>query len=104
MDFSFTEEQTLLRNSVERFIQDKYDIETRRKIVNSEEGMSREDAYDIVQSAAMKTWKGTNTFRENLLHLKSDAQALKPENLDKIMDYKNFLTHLDAIYQQCGVV
>jgi alkylation response protein AidB-like acyl-CoA dehydrogenase len=43
MDFSFTEEQTLLRNSVERFIKDKYDIETRRKIVNSEEGMSREN-------------------------------------------------------------
>lgn len=43
MDFSFTEEQTLLRNSVQRFIQDKYDIETRRKIVNSEEGMSRDN-------------------------------------------------------------
>lgn len=43
MDFSFTEEQTLLRNSVQRFIQDKYDIETRRKIINSEEGMSRDN-------------------------------------------------------------
>lgn len=43
MDFSFTEEQTLLRNSVQRFIQDKYDIETRRKIVNSDEGMSKEN-------------------------------------------------------------
>lgn len=43
MDFSFTEEQTLLRNSVQRFIQDKYDIEARRKIINSEEGMSRDN-------------------------------------------------------------
>lgn len=42
MDFSFTEEQTLLRNSVQRFVQDNYDLESRRKIVNSEEGMSRE--------------------------------------------------------------
>ncbi|MFP3942301.1 MAG: acyl-CoA dehydrogenase family protein [Alphaproteobacteria bacterium] len=38
MDFSFSEEQTLLRNSVQRFLQDKYDFETRRKIVASEDG------------------------------------------------------------------
>lgn len=43
MDFSFTEEQTLLRNSVQRFIQDNYSIEVRRKIVDSEEGMSRDN-------------------------------------------------------------
>ncbi len=41
MDFSFSEEQTLLRNSVERFVQDKYDFDTRQKIVSSDEGWSR---------------------------------------------------------------
>jgi len=43
MDFSFTEEQTLLRNTVERFVQDNYDFDTRRKIVATEEG--RDPAY-----------------------------------------------------------
>jgi alkylation response protein AidB-like acyl-CoA dehydrogenase len=43
MDFSFTEEQNLLRNSVQRFVQDKYTLEDRRKIVDSEEGMSRDN-------------------------------------------------------------
>ncbi len=38
MDFSFTEEQTLLRNSVQRFVQDRYDFETRKAIVASDEG------------------------------------------------------------------
>ncbi|MGB0921340.1 MAG: acyl-CoA dehydrogenase family protein [Alphaproteobacteria bacterium] len=38
MDFSFTEEQTLLRNTVQRFIEDNYDFDTRCKIVASEEG------------------------------------------------------------------
>lgn len=42
MDFSFTEEQTLLRNMVQRFVQDNYDLDARQKIVNSEEGMSKE--------------------------------------------------------------
>lgn len=43
MDFSFSEEQILLRNSVQRFIQDKYAFETRKKIVASPEGWSREN-------------------------------------------------------------
>ena len=42
MDFSFTEEQTLLRNMVQSFVQDNYDFDSRMKIVRSEEGMSRE--------------------------------------------------------------
>jgi alkylation response protein AidB-like acyl-CoA dehydrogenase len=42
MNFDFTEEQVMLRDSVARFIQDDYDFDTRRKIANSEEGMSRE--------------------------------------------------------------
>ncbi|MDE1173487.1 MAG: acyl-CoA dehydrogenase family protein [Parvibaculaceae bacterium] len=38
MDFSFSEEQTLLRNMVQSFLSDKYDFETRRKIVKSADG------------------------------------------------------------------
>lgn len=38
MDFSFTEEQVLLRNTVQSFLQDKYDFDTRRKISKSAEG------------------------------------------------------------------
>ncbi|MBO6635962.1 acyl-CoA dehydrogenase family protein [Parvibaculum sp.] len=38
MDFSFTEEQTLLRNTVQSLLQDKYDFETRRKVSKTAEG------------------------------------------------------------------
>jgi pimeloyl-CoA dehydrogenase small subunit len=38
MDFSFTEEQTLLRNTVQSLLQDKYDFETRRKVAKSADG------------------------------------------------------------------
>jgi alkylation response protein AidB-like acyl-CoA dehydrogenase len=43
MNFDFSEEQTMLRDSVARFVQDDYDFDTRRAIVASEEGMSREN-------------------------------------------------------------
>ena len=41
MDIQFTEEQALLRASVQRLLRDQYDFEARRKIVASEDGFSR---------------------------------------------------------------
>ena len=38
MDFNFTEEQSMVRDTVASFLRDKYDFETRRKIVASESG------------------------------------------------------------------
>ena len=43
MNFDFTEEQGMLRDSVARFVQDDYDFDTRRAIANSDDGMSKEN-------------------------------------------------------------
>ncbi|MDP6374832.1 MAG: acyl-CoA dehydrogenase family protein [Pseudomonadales bacterium] len=43
MDFSFTEEQTLLQDSIARFIQNDYKFEQRQKLVSSELGYSEEN-------------------------------------------------------------
>ena len=43
MDFSFTEEQNLLRNSVQKFVQNDYSFEARRAIIKSESGWKREN-------------------------------------------------------------
>jgi alkylation response protein AidB-like acyl-CoA dehydrogenase len=43
MNFDFSEEQVMLRDSVARYIQDDYDFDTRNKVVASEEGFSREN-------------------------------------------------------------
>jgi hypothetical protein len=47
MDIQLTEEQELLRSSVQRLLRDQYDFEARRKIVATEEGWSRKhwDAF-----------------------------------------------------------
>lgn len=41
MNFEFTEEQGMLRDSVARYVQDSYDFDTRCKIAASDEAMSR---------------------------------------------------------------
>ena len=43
MDLSYTEEQTLLRDSVQKFIEDNYDISQRKKLAESDEGFSRDN-------------------------------------------------------------
>ncbi len=42
MDFSFTEEQTLLKDSFQRFLQDAYGFEDYRKIIETDQGYSAE--------------------------------------------------------------
>ena len=41
MDIQFTEEQELLRSSIQRLLREQYDFDTRRKIVATDEGWSR---------------------------------------------------------------
>ncbi|PIE39544.1 MAG: pimeloyl-CoA dehydrogenase small subunit [Gammaproteobacteria bacterium] len=43
MNFDFSEEQTMLRDSIARFIQDNYNFEKRRAIADSELGFNREN-------------------------------------------------------------
>ncbi len=43
MNFNLSEEQNMLKDSVSRFVQNQYDFDTRRKIVDSDEGFSREN-------------------------------------------------------------
>ena len=41
MDIQLTEEQELLRSSIQRLLRDQYDFDERRKIVATDEGFSR---------------------------------------------------------------
>ncbi|WFU82464.1 acyl-CoA dehydrogenase family protein [Bradyrhizobium sp. CIAT3101] len=49
MDIQFTEEQELLRSSLQRLLRDQYDFDARRKIVASEEGLSRKQWADFAE-------------------------------------------------------
>ena len=42
MNFDLTEERQMLQDTLRRYLSDKYDTETRNKIIDSEEGMSAE--------------------------------------------------------------
>jgi len=63
-----------------------------------EHGVSREDAYRLVQSHAMKAWKEGLDFR-SLIGTDPEMKARVPaEVLEKAFDLKRQLRNIDAIF------
>jgi adenylosuccinate lyase len=66
-----------------------------------EAGISREDAYKIVQTNAMKIWSGEATSFLELL--KSDelvSQKLSDKKLEDLFDFKYHTKNIDHIFKQ----
>jgi adenylosuccinate lyase len=65
-----------------------------------EKGMSREDAYTVVQKNAMKTWMEGVDFKSLLLGDSEVMACLSSEELDRIFRVDNFLGRLDMIFDR----
>ncbi len=68
-----------------------------------EKGLPRMKAYDIVQRAAMRTWKGAIQFRDALLDEPLVCRTLSASEMDRLMDVDYFLRNLSAIYRRLGL-
>ena len=66
----------------------------------AESGMSREDAYRLVQGHAMRAWKEGLVFREEVRRDPEIAARLPPEKLEGVFDYKRQLSNVDAIFSR----
>jgi adenylosuccinate lyase len=61
-----------------------------------DKGMTRDQAYRLVQAAAAAAWDQGRDFREELVALKGVRQALTEEELDVLFEPR--LEHLDAVF------
>ena len=59
-----------------------------------ESGMSRDDAYRVVQENAQRAWDTHTEFRDLL------AEAAPQLDLDAVFDYNAYLTHVPAIFER----
>jgi len=66
----------------------------------AEAGMLREDAYRLVQSHAMRSWKEDLVFRDEVAKDASIAALLNSEKLDQTFDYTGQLGNVDAIFKR----
>jgi adenylosuccinate lyase len=63
-------------------------------------GLSREDAYSLVQQNAMKAWEGKGAF---ISLLKKDSEIkkyLSGKELDKVCNMKDQLKNIDKIFKR----
>jgi len=66
----------------------------------AQSGMSREDAYRLVQSHAMRSWREDLTFREEVAEDPEINQRLTSDQLDRAFDYTRQLANVDAIFRR----
>jgi adenylosuccinate lyase len=66
----------------------------------AEAGLTREDAYRLVQAHAMRAWKEDLVFRDEVARDPQIAALLSPEKLEKTFDYTRQLGNVDAIFKR----
>ncbi|MBN2831292.1 MAG: adenylosuccinate lyase [Candidatus Omnitrophica bacterium] len=66
-------------------------------------GLPRTKAYDIVQRAAMRTWKGGVDFKDSLLLEPEILKYLSEKDLDKIFDLNYYLRQVNKIFHRVGL-
>ena len=69
----------------------------------TKKGMKREDAYRIVQSAAMDVWQSRKEFKQVLRENPSVTGALRNGELDELFDLSKSTKSVDYIFQRVGL-
>ncbi len=68
-----------------------------------DKGLTRQDAYAIVQRNAMKSWKEKTAFL-SLLKADSDVSShLSQEELNGIFDYDYFVRNIEGVFRKLGL-
>jgi adenylosuccinate lyase len=66
-------------------------------------GAERKSAYEAVQRAAMKTWKGSESFAENAKSEPEIADRLSKSEIDALCSLDVHLRHVDETFRAVGL-
>ena len=65
-----------------------------------QKGLSRNEAYKIVQSIAMKSWKTKESFEKLLQNNRKIREYLNPKELNDILGKEDKIRNLDYIFKK----
>jgi adenylosuccinate lyase len=68
-----------------------------------DKGMSRQQAYKLVQKNATKVWKGKRRFLKLLQADPEVTAVLPPAEIEKIFDYQYYLRYVNDIFERLGL-
>ena len=66
----------------------------------AEKGLTREDAYRLVQGHAMATWEQGGDFRDRIVGDPKITEHLSKEEIDRVFSLEHALRHVDAIFER----
>ncbi len=69
-----------------------------------QKGVSREQAYALVQTNAMKCFESGKPFQDYVLADEQITALLPSEEIKDIFNYNRYLRHVDSIYKRCGII
>ncbi len=69
-----------------------------------DKGLSRQQAYKIVQRNAMTAWETERPFRQFLGADVEVRKHLTPKDLDALFDYGYYLKHVDTTFKRLGLL
>ena len=67
-------------------------------------GLTREQAYRLVQKHAMNTWKEGKDFKEALLNDKEVCKLLKPYMINKCFELDYYLRNINVVLKRIGII
>ena len=67
-------------------------------------GLERKTAYEAVQRAAMKTWRGDVPLAENLKSEPAVSAVLTGEEIDRLCSLEPHLRHVDDTFRRLGLL
>lgn len=68
-----------------------------------ETGLTREEAYEIVQSISMKVWAKKGTLKELALKDKSISKRIKSKEIEDLFNIDKYLLNIDHIFKKAGL-
>jgi adenylosuccinate lyase len=66
-------------------------------------GVQRKNAYEAVQRAAMKTWKGEGTFVDNVKREPEITDRLSESEINRLCSLEVHFQHVDATFKALGL-
>ena len=68
-----------------------------------DKGLSRQEAYKIVQRNAMETWNSSQKFLDLLKADKEVVSKLSDQELESLFDVRYYIRYVDDIFQRLGL-
>jgi adenylosuccinate lyase len=66
-------------------------------------GAERKTAYEAVQRAAMKTWKGEGNFADNVKAEPAISAKLPAKEIDRLCSVDRHFAHVDETFKAIGL-